>query len=208
MFIGRTRELMELEKLYNTSKFQMAVIYGRRRIGKTRMIQEFIKDKAAVYIMAVESSLSTNLELLSSAIYNTFQGEMEASSMPPFTSLAAAFEYLSLKASQQKFVFVIDEYPYLAQAEKSVSSLLQSFIDGRWKNLNMMVILCGSSMSFMENQVLGYKSPLYGRRTAQFRLEPMDYYESSLFVPGYTPEEKAITYGITGGIPPVSENDR
>ena len=69
MFIGRTRELMELEKLYNTSKFQMAVIYGRRRIGKTRMIQEFIKDKAAVYIMAVESSLSTNLELLSSAIY-------------------------------------------------------------------------------------------------------------------------------------------
>lgn len=201
MFIGRTRELMELEKLYNTSKFQMAVIYGRRRIGKTRMIQEFIKDKAAVYIMAVESSLSTNLELLSSAIYNTFQGEMEASSMPPFTSLAAAFEYLSLKASQQKFVFVIDEYPYLAQAEKSVSSLLQSFIDGRWKNLNMMVILCGSSMSFMENQVLGYKSPLYGRRTAQFRLEPMDYYESSLFVPGYTPEEKAITYGITGGIP-------
>ena len=78
-------------------------------------------------------------------------------------------------------------------------------IDQEWKNSNIMLILCGSSMSFMENQVLGYQSPLYGRRTAQFRLDPLDYYESSLFVPHYSAEEKALVYGITGGIPQYLE---
>ena len=205
MFIGRTQELNELNRLYRSGCFQMAVIYGRRRIGKTRIIQEFIKGKKAVYMMAVESNISTNLELLSAAIYNTFQGEAEAASMPPFQSLESAFQYLTQKAQQQKIVFVIDEYPYLAQAEKSISSLLQSLIDQIWKQMDFMVILCGSSMSFMENQVLGYKSPLYGRRTAQFRILPMDYYESGMFAPNYTAEEKALLYGITGGIPQYLE---
>ncbi len=205
MFIGRTRELTELNRLYHSTRFQMAVIYGRRRIGKTRIIQEFIKDKKAVYMMAVESNLPANLELLSTAIYNAFQGETEAAAMPPFQSLENAFHYLTQKARQQKIIFVIDEYPYLAQAEKSVSSLLQSLIDQQWKQMNFMVILCGSSMSFMENQVLGYKSPLYGRRTAQFLIKPMDYYESSLFVPDYSTEEKAVLYGFTGGVPQYLE---
>lgn len=205
MFIGRTQELNELEKLYQSPKFQMAVVYGRRRIGKTRMIQEFIKGKTAVYMMAVESNLAANLELFSAAIYSTFQGEEEAAAMPPFASLSAVFAYLTQKAAGQKIVLVIDEYPYLAQSDKSASSLLQGVIDQHWKQLDMMVILCGSSMSFMENQVLGYKSPLYGRRTAQFLLSPMDYYESSLFVPRYTPEEKALVYGITGGVPQYLE---
>lgn len=205
MFIGRTRELKELEKLYHSSQFQMAVVYGRRRIGKTRMIQEFIKGKTAIYMMAVESNLTANLELFSAAIYHAFQAEEEAASMPPFASLSSAFSYLTQKAARQKIILVIDEYPYLAQSDKSASSLLQGFIDQHWKQLNMMLILCGSSMSFMENQVLGYKSPLYGRRTAQFLLSPMDYYESSLFVPRYTPEEKALVYGITGGVPQYLE---
>ena len=78
-------------------------------------------------------------------------------------------------------------------------------IDQEWKNSNIMLILCGSSMSFMENQVLGYQSPLYGRRTAQFRLDPLDYFESSLFVPRYSAEEKALVYGITGGVPQYLE---
>ena len=201
MFIGRTRELTELNRLYHSTRFQMAVIYGRRRIGKTRIIQEFIKDKKAVYMMAVESNLPANLELLSTAIYNAFQGETEAAAMPPFQSLENAFHYLTQKARQQKIIFVIDEYPYLAQAEKSVSSLLQSLIDQQWKQMNFMVILCGSSMSFMENQILGYKSPLYGRRTAQFLIKPMDYSESSLFVPEDVYKRQSMTsFAATGWV--------
>lgn len=205
MFIGRQQELAHLNKLYNSTYFQMSVIYGRRRIGKTRMIQEFIKDKKAIYMMAVESSLSTNLELFSRSVYHTFFDEEDAAVMPVFPGLSSIFQYITQKAQKEKLILVIDEYPYLAQADRSLSSLLQNLIDQEWKQMNLMVILCGSSMSFMENQVLGYQSPLYGRRTSQIRLEALDYYESAQFVPSYTPEEKALVYGITGGIPQYLE---
>lgn len=205
MFIGRQSELAELNKLYNKSSFQMAVIYGRRRIGKTRLIQEFMKDKPAVYMTAVEAGIAINLELLSTSIYLTFLGEEEATMMPSFKDFRAALQYITKKAKESKILLIIDEYPYLAQSDKSISSILQAMIDQEWKNSNIMLILCGSSMSFMENQVLGYQSPLYGRRTAQFRLDPLDYYESSLFVPHYSAEEKALVYGITGGIPQYLE---
>lgn len=205
MFIGRKNELNALTRLYNKSTFQMAVIYGRRRIGKTRLIQEFIQGKNTIYMTAVEAGVATNLELLSSAIYHAFFHEEEAAVMPPFKSFHAAFQYITQKAKESKVILVLDEYPYLAQADKSISSVLQAIIDQEWKNSSLMVILCGSSMSFMENQVLGYQSPLYGRRTAQFRLEALNYYESSLFAPGYTAEEKALIYGITGGVPQYLE---
>lgn len=205
MFIGRRNEINALTRLYNKSTFQMAVVYGRRRIGKTRLIQEFIKDKKAIYMTAVEAGITTNLELFSSAIYHSFFYEEEAAVMPPFKSFHTAFQYITQKTKDDKFVLVIDEYPYLAQADKSISSVLQSVIDQEWKNSGLMLILCGSSMSFMENQVLGYQSPLYGRRTAQFRLEPLNYYESSLFVPDYSAEEKSLVYGITGGVPQYLE---
>ena len=100
---------------------------------------------------------------------------------------------------------VIDEYPYLAASDKSISSRLQSYIDGEWKDSKMYLILCGSSMSFMENQVLGYQSPLYGRRTAQIKLLPFDYLTSACFVPNYSEEDKALVYGVTGGIPKYLE---
>lgn len=205
MFIGRATELNELNKLYNKTSFQMAVIYGRRRIGKTRLIQEFMKDKSAVYMTAVEAGIAINLELLSTATYLTFLGEEEATLMPSFKDFRTALQYITQKAKESKVLLIIDEYPYLAQADKSISSILQATIDQEWKTSNIMLILCGSSMSFMENQVLGYQSPLYGRRTAQFRLDPLDYYESSLFVPRYSAEEKALVYGITGGIPQYLE---
>lgn len=205
MFIGRRTELSELNKLYQKSTFQMAVIYGRRRIGKTRLIQEFIKDKTAIFMTAVEAGITANLELLSSAIYLTFLGEDDISMMPPFKDFRTALQYITKKSKQSKVLLIIDEYPYLAQADKSISSVIQALIDQEWKSSNLMLILCGSSMSFMENQVLGYQSPLYGRRTGQFHLKPLDYYESSLFVPHYSAEEKALVYGITGGIPQYLE---
>ncbi len=205
MFSGRKNEINELNRLFQSKNFQMAVVYGRRRIGKTRLIQEFMKDKKTIYMMAVESNIKTNLELFSSAVYGALETEDHAMYMPTFPDLNSIFRYITQKAQSEKLILVIDEYPYLAQADKQISSLLQNFIDHEWKQLNMMVILCGSSMSFMENQVLGYQSPLFGRRTAQFKLEPLTYYESAEFVPNYTAEEKAIIYGITGGVPQYLE---
>lgn len=199
MFIGREKELNELEKLYAADQFQMPVIYGRRRIGKSTLIQEFAKNKKAVLFTAIESSAQRNLELFSQNIYKILAPELPA--LSAFPTFEAAFDFLNEFARKERLIVVIDEYPYLAAADKSISSILQLYIDQKFKDGKMYLILCGSSMSFMENQVLGYQSPLYGRRTAQFKIQPFDYETSSRFVPGYSPEDKALVYGVTGGVP-------
>lgn len=107
----------------------------------------------------------------------------------------------SIALSDHRVMIAIDEYPYLAASYPTISSMLQSHIDGCWKNSRIFLILCGSSMSFMEEQVLGYKSPLYGRRTAQFKIHPFTFFESRQMLMNFSPEEQAILYGVTGGIP-------
>ena len=199
MFVGRESELSRLNRMYNSNKFEMAVIYGRRRVGKTTLINEFCKNKATVLFPAIESNAEQNLEILSGAISYLQNGESNAEFR--YKSFANAFSRLEELSKDKRIVFVIDEYPYLAKADKSISSVLQKYIDHNFKNTKLFVILCGSSMSFMEKQVLGYQSPLYGRRTAQFKIEPFDYYDTGKWFPNYTDEEKAIMYGITGGVP-------
>lgn len=92
----------------------------------------------------------------------------------------------------------LDNMPPFVSA---ISSIMQMYIDHSWKNSNLFLILCGSSMSFMEHQVLGYKSPLYGRRTAQFKISAFDYRDSSKMLPDFSKAEQAIFYGVTGGNP-------
>lgn len=203
MFIGRDWELNELERLYDTTDFQMAVIYGRRRVGKSTLIRQFIQKKKAVVFTAVESTAEKNLELFSQSIYAALLPQMKT--LPSFANFETAFEFLSEQAKEERIIVVIDEYPYLAGADRSISSRLQSYIDEKFKNGKMFLILCGSSMSFMENQVLGYQSPLYGRRTAQFKIHPFDYRTSALFAPEYSLEDKALMYAVTGGIPKYLE---
>jgi AAA+ ATPase superfamily predicted ATPase len=121
--------------------------------------------------------------------------------IPPFERFSDALEFIAAKGKDDRVVFVIDEFPYLAGADHSVPSVLQNSIDHNIKNTNIMMILCGSSMSFMEEQVLGYESPLYGRRTQQYRILPFDYYEAGRWFPEYSNEEKALAHSVTGGIP-------
>ena len=203
MFIGRERELSKLTKAYNSDKFQMAVIYGRRRVGKTKLITEFVKDKEAIYFSALEVGEKMNLANLSRSIMAYETGR----SIGDFTygSFEQCLEALFDIASEKRLVFVIDEYPYLAASFKGISSLLQQYIDLKFKETKLFIILCGSSMSFMENQVLGYQSPLYGRRTMQLKINPLDFWESRQFHHNFTDEEKAIIYGVTGGIPQYLE---
>ena len=113
----------------------------------------------------------------------------------------AALDELTTLSKEERIVFVVDEYPYLAKAKPAISAMLQHIIDHKWTESKMYLILCGSSMSFMENQVLGNESPLYGRRTAQFKIEPLDYKETAVFHPHLPAEENSLIYGITGGVP-------
>lgn len=199
MFHCRDKELRDLNKRYNKDAFECIVVYGRRRVGKTALINEFCKGKPTIFFSALNASSQENLEALSKAIYE--KDHPGADTAPVYPSFDAAFSEITRMAEEERLVFVIDEYPYLAKANKSISSRLQHIIDHTWKNGKLFLILCGSSMSFMEYQVLGYESPLYGRRTGQFKIQALTYKELTAFNPTLTPEQQAFIYGITGGIP-------
>ena len=200
MFIGREAELQQLNDLYQISKFQCVIIWGRRRVGKTTLINEFIKDKQTIYFTATESTAKDNLESFSQAI--ALLQKQDPATAPIYKNFEQALLSINKLAQNDKLVLVIDEYPYLAKAHKSISSILQKLIDTQLKNNpQLFIILCGSSMSFMEHQVLGYQSPLYGRRTAQLEIKPFNFYEFKAYYKNFSAENLAIVYGITGGIP-------
>ena len=199
MFYCREEELRTMNNRYKKGHFECVVIYGRRRVGKTALINEFCKGKPTVYFSALNASSQENLEALSKAIY-TCQNS-DSTSTPTYRSYEDALEAITGMAMEKRLVFVIDEYPYLAKAEKSISSRLQHIIDHSWQGSRIYLILCGSSMSFMEYQVLGYESPLYGRRTAQFKIQALTYREITEFHPELKAADQALLYGVTGGIP-------
>lgn len=199
MFVGRAKELNKLEAMYQSEQFEFAVVYGRRRIGKTALINEFLRNKKAVYYMAVEGTKRENLIGLSKALLSAGN---EKRNMPEFSDYATLLDYIDETGkSGERMIIAIDEFPYLAASYPAIASMLQSHIDQSWKESKLFLILCGSSMSFMEEQVLGYKSPLYGRRTAQFKMHPFTFFEASELLGSFAPEERAILYGVTGGIP-------
>ncbi len=198
MFIGRKKELNKLNELYHTNGFQFPVIYGRRRVGKTALINEFIKDKEAIFFTGIESNTLQNLENLSRSILSCTDSVLENT---VFSSFQAALEYVFTVAEKKRIILVIDEYPYIAKASKSFASTLQALIDKNKNTSNLFLILCGSSMSFMENHVLAYKAPLYGRRTAQFKILPFDFFESRSYFKNFSDIDMAVVYGIVGGTP-------
>ncbi len=198
MFIGRERELKALNKLYGSDKFEFAVIYGRRRVGKTALINQFIRDKNAIYFMGVESNAKQNLENFSKSIWESHTGIKTEGS---FLSFQAALEYVFQLSEKERLILAIDEYPYLARSSKSLASTLQLLIDRHKDNSKLMLILCGSSMSYMEDHVLAYKAPLYGRRTAQMKIVPFDFEETCRYFQHFSNEDKALIYGIVGGTP-------
>lgn len=198
MFIGRDRELHSLGKLYASDKFEFAVIYGRRRVGKTELIRQFIKGRRAIYFMGVESNARQNLENFSRNVMEFGTGMSVETS---FASFQAALEYVFQIAERERLILAVDEYPYVARAEDSLASTLQLLIDKYKSTSKLMLILCGSSMSYMEDHVLAYKAPLYGRRTAQMKIQPFDFEDTCRCFRGFSDLDKALIYGIVGGTP-------
>lgn len=198
MFIGRARELRELNQRYQSGKFEFIVIYGRRRVGKTALINQFIQNKNAIYFMGVESNEKQNLENFSKSITEYSSG---ISTDMSFLSFQAALEYVFQLAEKERVVLALDEYPYIARASASLASTLQLLIDKYKDTSKLMLILCGSSMSYMEDHVLAYKAPLYGRRTAQMKITPFDFAETCKYFRNMSGEDKALMYGIVGGTP-------
>ena len=196
MFIGREEELRRLERMNASGKFEFATIYGRRRVGKTTLISQFIRGRRSIFMACQKTSMEDNLQELSRQV-SSFLGYGIA-----FSSFLEAFRAIVRYAKDERLIFVMDEYPYLAKKDgNAISSTLQNIIDHEARDSKLFLMISGSSIPFMENEVLGKESPLHGRTTGEFRVLPLDYRTSAAFVPSYSSSDKALVYGITGGIP-------
>lgn len=200
-FIGRTSELATLNaELERGSGF--VVIYGRRRVGKTTLIKEFIKDKRAFYFLATTESEAQSMKRFAGVLSRTTKNPML--SKVTFTDWLDLFQVVADDHPDEKKVLVIDEFPYLVKTNPDFPSILQNAWDEVLKDHNVMLILCGSLISMMKKHALAYDSPLYGRRTAQIRLMPLqftDVYEAQ----NLSFEQAVEQYAITGGVPKYME---
>jgi uncharacterized protein len=197
-FIGRSSELKTLERQYSQSS-GFVVIYGRRRVGKTTLIKEFIRNKKALYFLATEQMESGNIRNFSRVLADyTKQNYLQNANFSDWEDVFRAFVGFQ---SEQKKVLVIDEFQYLAEINPAFPSIFQRVWDEVLKDHNVMVILCGSLISMMLTQVLSHDSPLYGRRTAQIRLAPLKFTELLEYNKEKTFEQMVETYSVTGGVP-------
>ncbi|ASJ09492.1 ArsR family transcriptional regulator [Thermococcus siculi] len=198
-FVDRERELEFFERAYSSGRAEFLVIYGRRRIGKTELLLHFARDKPHVYFLATEKPYRENLRELQRLLAE-FLGD-ELFGKVAFDDVDELFMAFADRIGDERVILIIDEFPLLVEHYRPVLSLLQKAWDLKLSKTGVMLILCGSSVSAMEGEVLAYKSPLYGRRTGQWRLTEIPFFYLGEFLPGYTVEDLVKTWGIVGGIP-------
>ncbi len=198
-FLGRERELAVLHELADSGRPELFVLYGRRRVGKTELLQNLCRQRRAVYFLAAQVRDKDNLSAFRQALGEGLSDSLVESL--EFPDWGAALGYAAERAGDERLIIVLDEFPYLCEANKGLPSLVQRFWDTRGKNSNMMLILCGSQVSFMEKEVLAETSPLFGRRTAQRRLEPLTPRDTLAFFPHWPLSDRIAAYGILGGMP-------
>jgi len=199
MFFGRQSELRELDGIYASDKFECVILHGRLRTGKTSLLREFMKDKNCIYFAAEETSDRENLD--------AFIGCVEAFPLTPEGEprlknyYEEVFERIVKLSAHSRVALIIDEYQHMVGANKDISKLICRFIDAKLVSGRLMLILCGSSEAVMDNETLGYASVFHGRRTAQIQLEPFSFFDVKRYYSKFPPDDIAIIYGITGGIP-------
>jgi AAA+ ATPase superfamily predicted ATPase len=198
-FVGRERELAFLEELRDSGKPELFVLYGRRRVGKTELLQRFCTDARSIYFLAAQVRDRDNLRAFKRAIAEELGDQLAAE--VDFPDWSSALSFLAERAGAARLVVVLDEFPYLCEGAKSLPSQIQRFWDTRGKKSSLMLVLCGSQVSFMEKEVLAERSPLFGRRTAQRRLEPLEPLDTLAFFPRWKLDDRVLAYAILGGMP-------
>ncbi|MCD8097912.1 MAG: ATP-binding protein [Lachnospiraceae bacterium] len=200
MFIGREAELTFLETKYTEPKGQLIVLYGRRRVGKTETLKEFCKGKPHIFYSCTQSTDKVQLNRFSKLLLK--ENIPARQYISGFEDWETAFHsFLDLPYGDKKKLVVIDEFPYMCRGNSSIPSILQNLWDAEFKSSNVMIILCGSAMSFVEHELLAEKNPLYGRATGIYKMKEMGFYDAMRFFPNYSAKDKVITYAILGGIP-------
>ncbi|MDD2651979.1 MAG: ATP-binding protein [Sulfurimonas sp.] len=199
MFINRKDELQALENEYSKKNASFSVIYGRRRVGKTALIGQYIQNKPHFYFYATESNLDGQLEKFVKEILKL--SALPYASNLSFKNFEEVFEFISTLKLEKKLIIAIDEYQNLCYLDKSFSSVLQKSWDMHLSKSNIHLILCGSVFSMMHSEVLAYNAPLYGRRTTNIHLKAIKFRYLREFLPGMKKTELMEIYASFGTIP-------
>ena len=200
MFIGREAELEFLNDKYEAEDGQLIVLYGRRRVGKTETLREFCKDKQHVFFSCTQITDRGQLKKFSSCLLKEYIPAKNYIS--EFEDWEKAFSsVLDFPYGDNKKLLVIDEFPYMCRENKSIPSILQNLWDSELRQNNVMIILCGSAVSYIENDLLAKKNPLYGRATGIYKMKEMGFYDAIKFFPNYSARDKVLAYAVLGGIP-------
>ncbi len=200
-FIGRRAELAALERHYASKRSAMVPVYGRRRVGKTELLLQFIAGKPAVYFSATQKLRGPQIADLMRAAAAALS-RPELADVEPTTWEATLRLVVAAAPAGRKLVLVLDEFQWLCESSPDLPSVIQRLWDLEWqRGHQVMLVLCGSVIGFMEREVLGARSPLHGRRTADLRIDPFDFRDAAAFHPRWSREEQARVYFVCGGIP-------
>ena len=199
-FVGRNPELALLEKLYNSKKFEMLIMHGRRRVGKSYLLGHFAKlhRKNTVYFTGDKSSEKTNVQTFCDELNKVLHAGDFVNS---FEKWSDVYSFLKNTEISERLVIIIDEFTYLYNSNPAYDSGLQIAIDTILRKKNIFLILCGSEVSVIEDIIDNSSKPLYGRKTAEIKLMPFSYKDARVFFPNYSNEEVITVYSIAGGIP-------
>lgn len=200
-FLGRAAELQLLAAAHAAPTSAFIPVYGRRRVGKSQLILRFLRDHPGIYFLGKQAPGALQLR--------EFQEEAAAVLREPLLATATFDGWKGALAAvverwpaDRKLVLALDEFQWTAWASPELPSVLQDLWDRGWRTSGrILLILCGSYVGFMEREVLGRKSPLFGRRTAQIQLRPFGYREAALFHPSYSVIDRARAYFVCGGVP-------
>jgi len=197
-FINREEDISLLEEEWKKKAGGLIILYGRRRIGKTRLLTEFIKNKRGIFYIAEDSSAQIQINGLKNKIAEFLNDSLLKSL--EIKDWEQLFEYLIKNLPKERFYIIIDEFSYLIKSEKRILSILQKFWDMKFSSSPAFIVISGSLLGLMSETVLSYASPLYGRRTKDILLEEMSFKDARKFVT-MSFQEAIQLYMITGGVP-------
>ena len=202
-FLDRRKELQQIEKLWDSPHAEFLVLYGRRRVGKTALLVEWMRQskQRALYWVATHTSSANQLRSFSQAVYNFTNPNTPAPENFSYASWQQAFQEVASLAEKERLALFIDEFTYLLEVTPDIAGQLQNLWDHLLSKRNLFLCLSGSHLGMMKREFLSYQAPLYGRASAQLYLQPFSFGATARFFPNYSAVDRVAIYAIFGGVP-------
>ena len=202
-FLGRRHELEVLNNLWNSKGAEFLILYGRRRVGKTALLTEWMqrRPQRSIYWVASQTSSSAQLRSFSQAVYNFSNPNTAAPDSFSFASWEQALQQVGVLAERNRLALLIDEFTYMLEVDPGIAGQLQNLWDHLLSKRNLLLCLSGSHLGMMKREFLSYQAPLYGRASAQLYLQPFPFGSTHLCFPKFSAVDRVAIYSIFGGVP-------